>query len=320
MNVHSLSKLTSQPQIDSTLDRQTQILDAALICFAKRGFHQASMHDISAEAGISVGLIYRYFENKEAVISAMADRHKKEIYDMLERARQAATLLESLEILFTAHCCENEPRVISAFEITLRPTSSRERSKSARARFKSASAVCSCASSADASSWTNKSPFLATPPFSNAIWLTTPPSSAETTAPCIGEIEPTAESIGAQSSSFTVTLETVVGGITFGVDAILTICSPLIPTSRMTRAIKPPIATPQAPPTDLTLGLVETGLAISCICWFGFISKQEPPQSPCDFQLAGAPFRRGHLLRLQNIAHQHSARDSKNKFCEFIRL
>src|SRR5207237_9723849 len=107
----------SQPLIDSTLDRQTQILDAALICFAKRGFHQASMHDISGEAGISVGLIYRYFENKEAVISAMADRHKKEIYDMLERARQAATLLESLEILFTAHCCENEPRVISAFVV-----------------------------------------------------------------------------------------------------------------------------------------------------------------------------------------------------------
>ena len=115
----------SQPQIDSTLDRQTQILDAALICFAKRGFHQASMHDISAEAGISVGLIYRYFENKEAVISAMADRHKKEIYDMLERARQAPTLLESLEILFTAHCCENEPRVISAFVVDLYAEASR---------------------------------------------------------------------------------------------------------------------------------------------------------------------------------------------------
>ena len=115
----------SQPQKDSTLDRQTQILDAALICFAKRGFHQASMHDISAEAGISVGLIYRYFENKEAVISAMADRHKKEIYDMLERARQAPTLLESLEILFTAHCCENEPSVISAFVVDLYAEASR---------------------------------------------------------------------------------------------------------------------------------------------------------------------------------------------------
>jgi AcrR family transcriptional regulator len=115
----------SQPQVDSTLDRQTQILDAALICFAKRGFHQTSMHDISGEAGISVGLIYRYFENKEAVISAMADRHKEEISDMLERARNAPTLLESLEILFTAHCCEDSPQVVSAFVVDLYAEASR---------------------------------------------------------------------------------------------------------------------------------------------------------------------------------------------------
>ena len=115
----------SQPQIESSPDRRAQILDAALVCFAKRGFHQASMHDISAEAGISVGLIYRYFENKEAVISAMADRHKKEISEVLERARQAPSLLESLEILFTAHCCEDAPQVVSAFVVDLYAEASR---------------------------------------------------------------------------------------------------------------------------------------------------------------------------------------------------
>ena len=114
-----------QPQIEPTQDRRVQILDAALICFAKRGFHQASMHDISAEAGISVGLIYRYFENKEAVISAMADRHKSEIAEVLERARQAPTLLESLEILFTAHCSEKSPKVLSAFVVDLYAEASR---------------------------------------------------------------------------------------------------------------------------------------------------------------------------------------------------
>jgi len=115
----------SQPQIDSSSDRRVQILDAALVCFAKRGFHQASMHDISAEAGISVGLIYRYFENKDAVISAMADRHKKEIHEVVQRAKQAPTLLESLEILFTAHCCEDAPQVVSAFVVDLYAEASR---------------------------------------------------------------------------------------------------------------------------------------------------------------------------------------------------
>src|SRR6184192_916546 len=126
MNVHSSCWLMSQPLIDaSNADRRSQILEAALVCFAKRGFHQTSMHDISAEAGISVGLIYRYFENKEAVISAMAARHKEEIQQMLERSRQAPSLLESLEILFTAHCCENEPRLISAFVVDLYAEASR---------------------------------------------------------------------------------------------------------------------------------------------------------------------------------------------------
>ena len=115
----------SQIQTDSVSDRRCQILDAALVCFAKHGFHQTSMHDISAEAGISVGLIYRYFENKEAVISAMADRHKKEISEVLQRAKQAPTLLESLEILFTAHCCEEETPVVSAFVVDLYSEASR---------------------------------------------------------------------------------------------------------------------------------------------------------------------------------------------------
>lgn len=105
--------------LDSPPDRREQILRAAMICFAKRGFHQTSMHDISAEAGISVGLIYRYFENKDAVISAMADEHKREIHEVLERARLAPTLVEAFEIIFTWDCSENSPQVVSAFVVDL---------------------------------------------------------------------------------------------------------------------------------------------------------------------------------------------------------
>lgn len=90
-----------------------------MVCFAKCGFHQTSMHDISDEAGISVGLIYRYFPSKEAVISAMAEEHKKELHGLLERARLAPTLLESLEILLTAHCCEDNPQMHCAFVVDL---------------------------------------------------------------------------------------------------------------------------------------------------------------------------------------------------------
>ena len=109
----------SAKRTEAADDRRRQILGAAIVCFAETGFHQTSMHDISAEAGISVGLIYRYFKNKDEVISAIAAEHKKEIAEVLERARQAPTLLEALEILFTCHCCEDSPQTISAFVIDL---------------------------------------------------------------------------------------------------------------------------------------------------------------------------------------------------------
>ncbi len=111
--------------LEPTLDRREQILRAAMHCFAERGFHQTSMHDISDEAGISVGLIYRYFENKNAVISAMAEEHKIEIHGLLERARQSPTLLEALEVFFTANCCEDSPQVVSAFVTDLYAEASR---------------------------------------------------------------------------------------------------------------------------------------------------------------------------------------------------
>src|SRR4029077_6437935 len=115
----------STKRASAVLDRRQQILEAAIVRFAKDALPQTSMHDISAEAGISVGLIYRYFKNKEEVIAALAAEHKKDIAQLLERAGQAPTLLEAMEILFTSHCCEQSPQIISAFVVDLFAEASR---------------------------------------------------------------------------------------------------------------------------------------------------------------------------------------------------
>ena len=49
------------------------ILHAAARCFVRDGFHRASISDICAEAGISPGHIYHYFENKEAIVGGIAE-------------------------------------------------------------------------------------------------------------------------------------------------------------------------------------------------------------------------------------------------------
>jgi AcrR family transcriptional regulator len=102
-----------------TLDRRAQILEAALLCFGKCGFHQTSMHDISDAAGISVGLIYRYFKSKDEVITALAATHKKTIAVLLERAGDAPNLLAAMEILFTSHCEVYPPQILAAFVVDL---------------------------------------------------------------------------------------------------------------------------------------------------------------------------------------------------------
>jgi AcrR family transcriptional regulator len=63
--------------------RRRQIMDAAEVCFRARGFHAATMAEIATAAELSVGQIYRFFENKEALIEAITDHQMDELRDML---------------------------------------------------------------------------------------------------------------------------------------------------------------------------------------------------------------------------------------------
>jgi AcrR family transcriptional regulator len=54
-------------------EKRTKILNAAMDCFCRRGFRGASISDICAAAGISPGVLYYYFDSKEAIIQAMTE-------------------------------------------------------------------------------------------------------------------------------------------------------------------------------------------------------------------------------------------------------
>jgi TetR/AcrR family transcriptional regulator, transcriptional repressor of aconitase len=55
--------------------RRRQIMDAAITCFAREGFHRTTMQDIVSETGLSAGAIYRYFRAKEDIVAAIAAEH-----------------------------------------------------------------------------------------------------------------------------------------------------------------------------------------------------------------------------------------------------
>jgi AcrR family transcriptional regulator len=61
-----------QPHVDT----RRRILDAAVTCFARAGFHGTSMQEICQEARMSPGGLYRYFTSKDAIIEAIAQEER----------------------------------------------------------------------------------------------------------------------------------------------------------------------------------------------------------------------------------------------------
>lgn len=53
--------------------RREAILAAAMRVFSERGFERAKISDIAREAGLSHGLVYHYFDSKDAIFAAITD-------------------------------------------------------------------------------------------------------------------------------------------------------------------------------------------------------------------------------------------------------
>ena len=90
---------------DETLheDRRHRILDAAGLCFARSGFHQTTMQDVAAEAGMSPGNIYRYFASKDALIAGMTERDRVRILQDFAAIHDHDDMLGALAALARKH-------------------------------------------------------------------------------------------------------------------------------------------------------------------------------------------------------------------------
>ncbi len=78
----------------------------ALKLIAERGFEATTLRDIAKEAGVSVGLLYRYFPSKHAVVLALYDQLSSTFAQRADtlpagrwRERCLVALTASLEVL-----------------------------------------------------------------------------------------------------------------------------------------------------------------------------------------------------------------------------
>jgi AcrR family transcriptional regulator len=79
-----------------------KILDAAMRCFARAGFHGASMHDICAECGMSPGALYRHFPSKEALVMALVEADREHAVALITRASAGLAGEAALDALLDA--------------------------------------------------------------------------------------------------------------------------------------------------------------------------------------------------------------------------
>ena len=64
-------------------ETQERFLDAAARVFARHGYSAGTTNRIAEEAGASIGSLYQYFPNKDAILVALVRRHVAEGADLL---------------------------------------------------------------------------------------------------------------------------------------------------------------------------------------------------------------------------------------------
>jgi TetR/AcrR family fatty acid metabolism transcriptional regulator len=113
MNIHSFIFYLTRPgrRTDITMKRNTdkyrKILDAAVMVFARQGFHQSTVAQVAKAAGVADGTIYLYFKSKDDILFQFYEYKARQVFERFRRAVDEATLaVDKLRTLVRTHLSE----------------------------------------------------------------------------------------------------------------------------------------------------------------------------------------------------------------------
>jgi TetR/AcrR family fatty acid metabolism transcriptional regulator len=99
-------------------EKEAVIFEAALKTIKQKGFHKARMSDIASEAGISYGLVYHYFRNKEDLFDAIIDHWWDGLFHLMDLLKeQDCPVQEKLKqiIAYFLDTYQRDPELMNVF-------------------------------------------------------------------------------------------------------------------------------------------------------------------------------------------------------------
>jgi AcrR family transcriptional regulator len=105
------------PQQDRGERRVAEVLEAAASVFAEVGYEAATMTEMAERAGASIGALYQYFPNKEAIVRALRQKYGDEIqarWEPLTAQASKLTIKQLVDRIFAVMIdfMENRPAYI----------------------------------------------------------------------------------------------------------------------------------------------------------------------------------------------------------------
>ena len=92
-----MSPRTSKQNEEIREEKTALIMDTALLHFANEGYYTTTINRIAKHAGISKGLMYNYFESKEALLKAIIHKSITEIQNYFDIDRDGYLSEEEFE-------------------------------------------------------------------------------------------------------------------------------------------------------------------------------------------------------------------------------
>jgi AcrR family transcriptional regulator len=135
MTPEAAARSRRKPVQSRSLATVEAIIEAAAQVFARCGYAAGTTNRIAERAGVSIGTLYQYFPNKDAILIALVEHHVQEgerllrslLRELVERPPPLAEMLErTLSALLELH--RHEPRLHRVlFEEAPRPAELRAR-------------------------------------------------------------------------------------------------------------------------------------------------------------------------------------------------